>query len=379
MKKICFVVSDPLTARAFLADQITELGRSYEVGLAANVDGRSMDWARGLGISKRIFAIPIERKISPLRDALALILLIRLFRRHRFDAVHSVSPKAGLLAMLAGILARVPVRTHTFTGQVWATRSGMGRALLKAADKIIAGLATSIIVDSPSQRRFLIEEKVLSEEKSRVFCHGSISGVDAVRFRPDPEARAEVRSLLGIPEDAPVFLFLGRLNRDKGVADLARAFAHLAAENGKARLLLVGPDEENLRPGIRGLCASCGDRVHFVDFAAAPEKYMASADVFCLPSYREGFGSVLIEAAAAGVAAVASRIYGITDAVDDGETGLLYNAGDVGQLTDRMRTLLNDPGLREKMGASARRRAQKVFPKEKLTAAMLEYYRTTVK
>jgi glycosyltransferase involved in cell wall biosynthesis len=319
-------------------------------------------------------AIPIARPIAPWADLLALLALSRLFRQQRFDLVHSITPKAGLLAMLAAWLARVPLRVHTFTGQVWVTRAGLMRAVLKSADRLIAGLATQVLVDSASQRDFLIAEGIVAASKSTVLAHGSICGVDTARFRPDPAARERIRHSHGIPRGAVVFIYLGRINRDKGLPDLAHAFAEAGAEHPDAHLLLVGPDEDNLRAELASAAAACAGRLHSAGLTDRPQDYFAAADVFCLPSYREGFGTTIIEAAAAGLPAVGSRIYGVTDAIIEGETGLLFEAGDVRQLAQCMRTLAGDASMRTRMGQRARERAVRDFSSAVVTAALLEYY-----
>ena len=370
-QRICFVVSSPLTIRAFLTAHITALSAEFEVSVAANADP---DTFATEGLNARFFRIPLERRISPLRDLRALVRLVRLFTAPRFRVVHSVTPKAGLLAMLAAWLTRVPVRIHTFTGQVWATRRGAGRMLLRAMDGLIARLATHVLVDSPSQRDFLLESGVVSAVKASVLANGSICGVDGGRFRPDAAARTKIRIETRVRNDAVVFLYLGRLSRDKGVLDLARAFAGLAAQHAGAHLVLVGPDEEGLRGRVEDIVGKFADRLSVVEFTARPEESMAAADVFCLPSYREGFGQVAIEASATGLPVIASRIYGIVDAVVEGETGLLHAPADVEALRSHMDTLMLRPDLRRKLGEAGRARALRDFSAKRVTRALLEYY-----
>ncbi len=362
-----------MTVNVFLLDQIQALSRIYRVYVVANVDdSSSLAWQ---GENVVIVPLAIERQVFPWRDLMALVFLFRLFRQHKFDIVHSVTPKAGLLAMTAASCAGIRARIHTFTGQVWATRSGLGRWFLKSMDRLIASLATNILVDSVSQRDFLIVEKVVKDRKSKVLAKGSISGVDTRRFCQNMAVRKEIRSRLGIPDYAVVFLFLGRLNRDKGVLDLAKAFSHLCDSQEDAHCMVVGPDEAGMRGRMQQLCKAHGDKLHFVDYSSAPEHYMAAADVFCLPSYREGFGTVIIEAASVGIPAIASWIYGITDAVEDGVTGLLHDAGDVESIVRLMKQFAEDVPLREKMGEVARNRARRDFPKEMVTSAVVEYYK----
>ena len=372
MKKICVVVASEMTVRAFLLNHLQALARRYDVTVVANFS--DTDCLTKLGLPVHARHVAIERKISPAADFSALMALTRLFRAERFRLVHSVTPKAGLLAMLAARMAGVPLRLHTFTGQVWVTRGGPMRTLLKAADRAIARNATQVLVDSPSQRDFLIGHGIVPAARSRVLAHGSISGVDTARFRPDTTARDQVRAGLGIASQATVYLYLGRLDRDKGLLDLAHAFAAVGAKNPDAHLLLVGPDEDRLCDALAAVVGACAGRLHLVSETDRPQDYFAAADVFCLPSYREGFGSTIIEAAAAGVPAIGSRIYGVTDAIVEGETGLLFEAGKVRELASIMEELASDPDKRRRMGENARQRAVRDFSSSVVTAALLEYY-----
>ncbi len=369
---ICYVVATEITITAFLVDQIRNLASRHHVCVALKTNNPQFLAQRG--IDAKVVPVPIERKIAPWRDARALLALYRLFRRERFALVHSVSPKAGLLAMLAGFLARVPVRVHTFTGQVWVTRKGFARWILKLMDRLIAAFATHVLVDSPSQREFLLAKRVVSAEKSLVLGNGSISGVDVTRFRPDPESRGVLRRQLNYRDDDVVILYLGRLNRDKGILDLAEAFQRIAAATANAHLLVVGPDENGICTMLRAALGTAAERAQFFSYTDRPQEYMAAADVFCLPSYREGFGTVVIEAAACGLPAIASRIYGLTDAVVDGVTGILHAPGDIDALTAAMTRLATEPHLRRTLGEAARARALADFQMTALTSALLGFY-----
>ena len=359
-----------MTINSFLLKPIKRLSEHYDVTIIIN--GRSEDISEYLD-DVTILSISIERKISPLRDMIALFQLIKILWEHDFQLVHSVTPKAGLLAMMASFFSRVPTRVHIFTGQVWAIRKGLSRWILKLMDCIIARLATDILVDSVSQRQFLLNEGIVSTGKSSVLAHGSISGVDIIRFKPDEKVRLRIRQKFSIKNEETVFLFIGRLNRDKGVLDLALAFANLTTLN--SHLLIVGPDEADIRLEMEALLKNCLERVHFVGYSNKPEHYMAAADVLCLPSYREGFGSVVIEAAAVGIPAIGSKIYGVEDAIVDEQTGLLFSAGSREQLGITMAAMSVDKILREKLGSNARKRVLAEFSSELLASAWLDYYK----
>jgi len=369
---ICLIVASEMTVTAFLMGHLRALAETYDVTVVAHTD--NVDFLRQRGLDVRVMSIAIERAIRPLADVQALFSLIALFRRQRFSMIHSVTPKAGLLSMLAGLIARIPVRVHIFTGQVWATRRGLSRLLLKSMDRLLAACATHLLADSASQRKFLIAQGITTGRKLDVLAGGSISGVDTVRFHPDDEVRRQIRFDLAVGDDDVVFLFLGRLNPDKGVADLAAAFAGLCSGRGDVHLLLVGPDEAGMHSEIERCCAACGSRLHFVDYTDVPERYMVAADVFCLPSYREGFGSVIIEAAACGLPAIGSDIYGVSDAIEEGKSGLLFPCADIGRLTGCMRKMADDASLRSTMGAYAFQRARHDFSSSRVTQAWVDYY-----
>jgi len=370
--KLCIVVASEMTVKAFLQEQIRALAERYEVTLLVNTENPG--FLREAGLEARVIAWDVVRNIAPLHDMKALLQLVLLFRKERFDIVHSVTPKAGLLAMLAGFFTRIPVRIHIFTGQVWATRQGFWRWLLKSMDRLLAAASTHLLTDSASQRQFIVDEGIARAGRVEVLGKGSISGVDVTRFVPDGAARKEIRSKFGVNDTDVLFLFLGRVNRDKGVLDLAYAFADMARIHLDAHLLIVGPDEEGLGSEIEHICASCRDRIHRIDYTDVPQRYMAAADVFCLPSYREGFGSVVIEAAAVGIPTVGSDIYGVCDAIDRDHTGLLFPVGNINALAEAMSRLIDDPVMLKHLSESARKRALADFDSRQLAGAWLNYY-----
>ncbi len=361
-----------MTVTAFLIAQVRVLAEKYDVTVIVNTD--NIDFLKKWGLDVRVVPVAIVRDIHPVADLLALFRLIRVFRKERFDLLHSITPKAGLLAMLAGRIAGVALRIHTFTGQVWATRTGFSRQLLKIMDRLLAVSATHLLADSHSQRCFLIDHGIASAQKITVLADGSISGVDTGCFRPDDMARKTVRSQLKISDHEVLLLFLGRLNRDKGILDLAKSFAGLSKQLPDAHLLLVGPDEGHIKADAQNITVACAKHVHFIDYTDHPEQYFAAADIFCLPSYREGFGTVIIEAAACGIPAIGSNIYGVCDAIQDGKTGLLFPVGDTATLAATIRKMVMQPQLRLQMGAAALERTKNDFSHQRLVRAWLDYY-----
>ena len=371
-KSICLVATAHYTIEVFLLDQIKKLSEVYNVTVV--LKATDPDFLTRRGIKAAVIFAPIERKISLINDVRALYFLIKFFRDNSFDLVHSVTPKAGLLAMLAALFGDINVRIHMFTGQVWGSQRGLMRWILKSTDRITALAATHVLTDSFTQRIFLINERVISEKKSSVLASGSISGVDLERFKPDDILRKEVREKFGIPINELVFLFMARLTRDKGALVMVEAFSRFVDQGGEGHLVIVGPDEEKVSQMMIELLGDSLSRVRFEGYTKCPEKFMAAADVFCLPSYREGFGTVLINAAAVGIPAIASRIYGSEEAIQENVTGLLIEAGNSLELAEKMLLLAENADLRSELGTKARQRAEDVFSESTVTGAVLEFY-----
>lgn len=375
-QSLVFVATTPFAVNAFLRTHLLALAETHDVTLCVNITAYPLvdDLTRAV----RVRHVDIARKIAPWRDLSVLFQLLRCFLEIRPATVHSLTPKAGLLAMLAGYLAGVPLRFHTFTGQVWATRTGITRFLLKGIDRLIALCASHVFADSASQCRFLEDEGVLRCGGVSVLGPGSVAGVDLARFRPDPAARLTLRIETGVSDAVPVFLFVGRLVRDKGVLDLVEAFAKLNGQHKHWELWMVGPDEEGLQVMLQEEGQRRGARIRWFGHTSEPEKFMAAADVFVLPSYREGFGSAIIEAAACGIPSIAYRIDGVIDAIVDGHTGLFVDKGNVRDLVDAMNRLGTDAGTRRKLSETAHLRVTEEFSSLSVSAAWLEFYSTAL-
>ncbi|WP_203647617.1 glycosyltransferase [Pseudomonas sp. RtIB026] len=367
-KKICIVATVPVVLHVFMRAHIKRLSANYDVTLV--VPGARHEVEELLGAHVDFIPYAIERKISLKRDVISLYRLWRILMQRRYDCVLSLMPKSGLVAMLAGWLSATRCRVHIFTGQVWFTRRGLGRRFLMFLDRLLAGAATHLLTDSHSQRDFLVESKIVARDKIRVLGKGSISGVDIERFKPDPQRAAQMRSEMNIAENAKVFLFLGRVNTAKGILDLAQAFASLGEGYADAHLLVVGPDDEGIDESLAAILQPCQDRFHRVGFTRTPEHYMAMADVFCMPSYREGFGLAVIEAAAVGVPSMVSRIYGLTDAVEEDVTGLFHEAGDIAQIREVLTRLHGDSVLRDRLALSGLQRARRDFSQDLVVGEM---------
>ncbi|QDP85823.1 glycosyltransferase family 4 protein [Chryseobacterium sp. SNU WT5] len=374
-KKICFIVSSPLTVKALLLENIKALSTEFEVYLVANFKNEEQ-----INISPDltdIFHVQIERKINLIKDLQALNKLRKVLKEQSFHAIHTVTPKAGLIGMLAGKIAKTKVRTHIFTGQVWYTKTGLMKALLMNLDRFLVSLSTNILVDGQSQRKFLISKKVITEHNSKVLGKGSISGVNINKFRPNINSRERYRAEQKYSQDEVVFLFLGRINRDKGVIELARAFSKLQQEIPHVKLLLIGFDEEKLVPQILSIV---GDpNFKFYGSTNEPELLLQIGDVLCLPSHREGFGTTVIEGSLLGLPIICSDTYGLMETIIDDQTGFRHPVHDVESIYVQMKKLATDPQLRTKMGEAGRRYVLENFTAAQISGEWLQYYRDLLK
>jgi glycosyltransferase involved in cell wall biosynthesis len=355
-----------------LGSQIrAEIAAGHEVYAAAG-PGDGFDELSAL-LGGRLVEITIARDIDPMADAVSLWRLYRLMRRLRPAIAHSTTPKPGLLFAIAGFLARVPIRLHTFTGQPWVEMRGLRRLITRACDRLIMLLNTANYCDSPSQQAFLASERI---GRVGVIGAGSLAGVDTVKFAPPgAQPRRAARASLGVADTARVVAFVGRITADKGVVELLDAFDRLKADIPELHLVLIGPFDDRAplpEAELRRIHATPGVRA--LGYVPMPENVLAAADVLALPSYREGFGNVVIEAAAMGIPTVGTRINGLIDAVADGETGLLVPVKDAVALADALGRVLTDEEMRARLGAAARERALRLFDSARVSAQVLAEY-----
>ena len=322
--------------------------------------------------------IDLNRKMSLIADLYSLWALCRFFRTFRPDVVHSVMPKAGLISALAGFICRVPIRVHTFTGQIWVNRRPVARFFLYWLDRMINALNTVCLTDSPSQSAFLHQNGISSHgHPLPVLGRGSLSGVEPERFTlAGHEARAgQLRDQLGIAKDNFVFTFIARKSRDKGAIDMLTAFSLVANLHPEARLLFVGPDESAGELfAMKAATPALFKNVIDVGQVDNHELYLSISDVLCLPSYREGFGSIVIDAAAAAVPTIGSNIVGLVDSIEDNATGILFSAGNMHEFAQAMRLLIEDPQRCAEMGMAARHRVEAHFTADEMYALLKNFY-----
>jgi glycosyltransferase involved in cell wall biosynthesis len=323
-------------------------------------------------------SVSMPRKITPWRDCIALLGLWRILRKIRPDIVHSHTPKGGLLGMAAAWLAAVPVRVYHLRGLPLMTASGLKWRILQWSEKISCRLAHQVICISHSIRHEAVQLGLCPAQKIRVLGAGG-NGVDAQnKFNPqrlEAGIRERMRAACNIPEHALVLGFVGRIVRDKGIIELTAAWQILREQFPSLHLLVVGPFESrDAVPKEVETLLHNDPRIHLVGPVRETPPYYATMDVCALPTYREGFPNVLLEAAAMELPVVATQIPGCKDAVVDGTTGILVPPHDDKALADALRIYLDTPSLRQQHGQAGRQRVLRDFCPEMIWEALYQEY-----
>lgn len=365
--KICYIVTVPITIRSFFIPQLKYLANNgFDVSVVCSKDELLQ---QELGNTITYHPIEMPRGISFLGSLKAVWELFCYFREEGFDFIQYSTPNAAMYASIAGRLANIKVRNYHLMGFRYLGTKGILRFILKKMEKISCNYSTHIECVSNSNLEIGIKEKVLKKEKAQVVWNGSSGGVDLKRFDYSKRLtyRKEIRSKYGLSESDFVFGFVGRITKDKGVNELLEAF--LSIED--AKLLMVGKEEgaSTLNQRIYNVSME-NSNIIFVGQVKDVEKYYAALDVLILPSYREGFGNVIIEAAAMGTPAIVSNIPGPIDAVEIGKTALVVNKKDTDSLLEAMKKIQRMDYI--EMGVQAEQFAREKFDSETLCRKILE-------
>lgn len=362
-----------LSLDIFCRGLLRELSADYEVIALASPDSHLAELGRREGV--KAVGVRMKREISPFSDLLSLVRLIRVLRRERPDILHTMTPKAGLLGMLAARLSGVPLRVHTFTGLLFPTSHGLKRQLLKFTDRVTCACATHIIPEGEGVKTDLINHRI-TRKPMRVLGHGNVRGIDPEHYTRTPGIIAQasaIRSRLGIPTDARVLLFVGRFVGDKGIRELLSAFSSL--DRADTHLILVGDIEggaddlpSSELAGIPNLHTSGG-------WVPDVRPWLAAADIFVFPSYREGFPNVVLEAGALSLPSIVTDINGSREIISEGENGLIIPVRDTHSLQKAIHTLLDLPSdTLKKMGDNARQNVVAKYSQRYVRDCLKQFY-----
>lgn len=375
MLKLIRTSTIPASLENLLKGQLKMLSKYYNV-LAVSSPGDDMETIEEReGV--RTIAIPMKRRISLIKDFISLIRLIVLFAKERPDMVHSITPKAGLLSMLAAWITRVPVRMHTFTGLVFPTATGKMQKLLIAMDRLTCFCATHINPEGEGVKRDLVNYNITSKPL-HIIANGNVNGIDLEYFDKTPEVVEKACSYK--KEGTFTFCFVGRMVRDKGINELVHSFLRLYQKDERVRLLLVGPFEKELDPVLPeveehilhhpGIC--------YMGYQNDVRPFLVASDALVFPSYREGFPNVVIQAGAMGLPAIVTDINGCNEIVLPDLNGVIIPSKDEQALYESMKYFASHPVEVERMAANARPLIASRYEQRIVWNALLDEYKSII-
>lgn len=354
MVKIIRAATIGMSLNIFCRGLLSELkDEGYEVIALSSPDGDLAELGRREKV--RTIGVSMERHVSPLKDLISLIRLIRVMRKERPVMVHSMTPKAGLLCMMAAWIAHVPIRVHTFTGLVWPTQTGLSRKILMLTDRITCFCATHIIPEGEGVKHDL--SSCITDKPMRVLGYGNVRGVDLNYWKRSGGTRTEGWLSERREKKEPfTFVFVGRIVRDKGINELVNAFFRLNKNYPDTRLLLVGPVEDDLDPVLPETQMAIEKEESIISVGSQKDvrPYYEASDALVFPSYREGFPNVVLEAGAMELPSIVTDINGSREIIEEGVNGVIVPPRDESALYEAMEDMVTHPEKVSKMSAKSR-------------------------
>ena len=371
-KKIIRTSTVSTSLNTFCRGTLRRLAQTYDVVAVSTPDDELHEMAQREGV--RVVGVAMRRPIAPLRDIVSLWRLIRVFRRERPTMVHSITPKAGLLSMIAAWICHVPVRLHTFTGLVFPTATGLKQRILMLTDRITCACATHIVPEGEGVKADLINYNI-TRKPLQVLGYGNVRGIDLNHYRRSPEVMTAAQSISR--SDVFTFVFVGRVVRDKGINELVEAFVRLHQAEPATRLILVGRFEDNLDPvsGKTRLAIERCDAIEAVGSQSDVRPWLAAADALVFPSYREGFPNVVIEAGALDLPSIVTDINGSREIIVHGKNGVIVPPRNAQALLQAMTQFVQNPQATQAMAANARQMIASRFEKSFVEQCLMDYYK----
>ncbi len=378
-KKIVRITTVPQSLRGLLKGQLHFMNSEYEV-VGVSSEGKSLEVVKHNEGIKTI-AVNMTRTISPLKDIISLIKLYFLFRKERPFIVHTHTPKAGTLGMIAAKLARIPHRLHTVAGMPLLIAKGRKRKLLDFVEKITYRCATKVYPNSNGLKDIIIDEKYAPKEKVKVIGNGSSNGIDTSHFDPSifqKTMNEELRESLGISKEDFVFIFVGRMVGDKGVNELVKAFCSLTLTEKNIKLLLVGAMESDLDPLEPNVLKLILENPNIIatGFQMDVRPYFAISNLLTFPSFREGFPNVVMQACSMQLNCIVTNINGCNEIIEDGVNGWVIPVKNVKKLQEKMKCSVQNISLSKEMGMKNRKRMIDCYEQKFVWNQILNEYKS---
>ncbi|WP_025663558.1 glycosyltransferase family 4 protein [Aquimarina megaterium] len=380
MQKIIRVTTVPISLGKLLQGQLKFMSQYYDIiGVSGKGEGQLDMVSQNEGV--RVIPVEMTRKITPIKDLKAVYRLYKVFKKEKPQIVHSHTPKAGTLSMLAAKLAGVPHRLHTIAGLPLLEATGAKRVLLDTVEKATYTCATKIYPNSSGLNDIIIANKYTSSKKLKVIANGSSNGIDTSFFDPGlytKEENLKLSESLGIKSTDTVIIYVGRLVKDKGIHELIDAFKKLNTASATVKLLLVGTYEKDLDP----LSPDTEEEINTnpniitVGWQNDVRPYFAISDILAFPSYREGFPNVVMQAASMGLASIVTDINGCNEIITEGINGKIIPVKDAEQLFQNLKMLVEDKTQRDTLAGNARESITSRYERKVVWEALLEEYRT---
>ena len=382
LNKLIRITTVPVSLSVLLKDQLRYMSNHFEV-LAVSSPDKMLEQV-GVREGVRTAPVPMTRAITPVKDIKALWKLYRLLKKEKPAIVHTHTPKAGLLGMMASRLAGVPVRMHTVAGMPLMENTGMKRKVLNFVERLTYSCATHVYPNSKHLAGFILDHHFCKEQKMKVLGNGSSNGINTGFFQPGEElsnAACELRKKFGLTDKDFVFVFVGRLVKDKGIEELVAAFSQLKEKHPNIKLLLVGPYEpelDPLAPATHKIIETDQSIIH-AGFQQDIRPFLMISQALAFPSYREGFPNVPMQAGCFNLPAIVTDINGCNEIVEDGKNGLIIPAKNVPELQNAMNRLLTDTSLYVTLQSNARKMIVDRYEQKYLWELLLKEYHDHLK
>ncbi|WPY99734.1 glycosyltransferase family 4 protein [Christiangramia sp. OXR-203] len=378
MQKLVRVTTIPLSLEKLLEGQLTFMSQHYQV-IAVAADEKRLE-KYGVDNNVETYAVELTRAITPIADLKAVFKLTSYLRKEKPLIIHSHTPKAGIISMLAGWLAGVPIRLHTVAGLPLLEVKGFKRRILDFVEKLTYKLAHKVFPNSFELKKIILDLNYANESKLKVLGNGSSNGIDTTYFDPQrftEDFKSDLRSKFGIPQEDIVFVFVGRLVKEKGIEELVRAFNELRVSSPKCSLLLIGPYEQDLDPISEEIIQEIekNPKIITTGYELDVRPYFAIANILTFPSYREGFPNVVLQAGAMSLPAIVSNINGCNEIIQNGENGIIIPVKSEEALKVAMKKLVDDIDLRSQLTLNARQVIQKKYEREYFWQILLKEYK----